>query len=175
MSASVSPYAANVASFALGGRLFGAALISGVARELLWRTATGLPRILRGGNRATALQSATEECPPGLRRLERLGHLYGPIAYARAVRQRRRIDRATAGERLHGPRRVDPRGGSPIRDEADSRRRLETVDDDGRSRPSGSATRCISARTSFTRSRPNCAPPPERTATMCAVTGLGAA
>jgi hypothetical protein len=69
-----------------------------VARELISRTVAGLPRILRGGNRAVALHSATSDCPPALRRVERLGHLYGPIAYARAVMHRRRIDRTWTAE-----------------------------------------------------------------------------
>ena len=64
-----------------------------VARELLGRIVTALPAILRGGYRKAALQSATDECPTSLRRLERMGHLYGLIAYARAVCYRRRIER----------------------------------------------------------------------------------
>ncbi len=67
-----------------------------VARQLVSRVLRALPTILRGGNRSIALQAATEDCPPVLRRLERLGHLYGPVAYARAVRRRRQIDRAPA-------------------------------------------------------------------------------
>jgi hypothetical protein len=63
-----------------------------VAHQLVTRILRALPAILRGGNRATALQSATEACPPALRRLERLGHLFGPIAYARAVHRRRQIE-----------------------------------------------------------------------------------
>ena len=69
-----------------------------VGRELISRTVVGLPRILRGGNRALALHSATSDCPPALRRVERLGHLYGPIAYTRAVMHRRRIDRTWTAE-----------------------------------------------------------------------------
>jgi GT2 family glycosyltransferase len=71
-----------------------------VGRELISRTVVGLPRILRGGNRALALHSATSDCPPALRRVERLGHLYGPIAYTRAVMHRRRIDRTWTAEDL---------------------------------------------------------------------------
>jgi GT2 family glycosyltransferase len=67
-----------------------------VALRLVARVLGALPTILRGGNRAAALHSATEACPPVLRRLERLGHLYGPVAYARAVRRRRQIERARA-------------------------------------------------------------------------------
>jgi GT2 family glycosyltransferase len=66
-----------------------------VARELLRRIVLALPRILRGGNRTTALQSVSEECPRSLRRLERLGHLYGPIAYLRAVLERRRQEQGS--------------------------------------------------------------------------------
>jgi glycosyltransferase involved in cell wall biosynthesis len=63
-----------------------------VALELGRRVAAGLPLILRGGNREKALQSASSSCPPVLRTLERLGYLYGPIAYARALISYRRIE-----------------------------------------------------------------------------------
>jgi O-antigen biosynthesis protein len=67
-----------------------------VAFRLVARVLGALPAVLRGGNRAAALHSATDACPAALRRLERWGHLYGPVAYARAVRRRRRIERALA-------------------------------------------------------------------------------
>ncbi len=72
-----------------------------VGRELIRRTAAALPGVVRGGNRAVALPSATHDCPRELRRLERLGHLYGPVAYARAVVHRRRLDAAAPAT---GPR-----------------------------------------------------------------------
>jgi GT2 family glycosyltransferase len=78
-----------------------------VARELTGRILAALPAILRGGYRRTALQSASDACPPSLRRLERLGHVYGPVAYARAVRYRRRIDhQASTGAALDAGQRV---------------------------------------------------------------------
>jgi hypothetical protein len=64
-----------------------------VAVELGRRIVTALPQVLRGGNRQEALQSVSDDCPPELRMLERLGYVYGPVAYVRAVRARRQIDR----------------------------------------------------------------------------------
>ncbi len=69
-----------------------------VARQLVTRILGALPAVLRGGNRAVALESATEACPPALRRLERLGHLYGPVAYTRAVRRRRQLERLSTAD-----------------------------------------------------------------------------
>jgi GT2 family glycosyltransferase len=63
-----------------------------VAVELCNRIGAALPEVWRGGHREESLPSASASCPPSLRALERLGHVYGPIAYARAVLQRRRID-----------------------------------------------------------------------------------
>jgi GT2 family glycosyltransferase len=63
-----------------------------VAVELFKRVTAALPLIARGGHRETSLPSASAALPPSLRTLERLGLIYGPVAYARAVLQRRRIE-----------------------------------------------------------------------------------
>jgi O-antigen biosynthesis protein len=73
-----------------------------VAVELCKRIGAALPLVLRGGNREKSLPSASASCPPSLRSLERLGHVYGPIAYARAVAQRRRIDRLSPRRQVAG-------------------------------------------------------------------------
>jgi hypothetical protein len=77
-----------------------------VARDLTGRILVALPQIMRGGYRETALHSASDACPPSLRRLERLGHLYGPVAYARALHYRRRIERqASTGAGTNRPQK----------------------------------------------------------------------
>ena len=65
-----------------------------VAVELTRRVLADLPQVMRGGYRAQSLQSASEAFPSNLRTLERLGYLYGPVAYARAVVRDRRLQRS---------------------------------------------------------------------------------
>jgi O-antigen biosynthesis protein len=70
-----------------------------VAVELTRRIMLGLPLILRGGYRKQSLQSVSDSCPQVLRTLERLGYLYGPIAYALARLEHRRIERSARNEK----------------------------------------------------------------------------
>ena len=79
-----------------------------VAVELSHRVIASLPLIVRGGNRDGSLPSASASCPPVLRTLERLGYVYGPVAYARAVLRHRQIEKAAA--RKDPERLVDPVG-----------------------------------------------------------------
>lgn len=69
----------------------------GVAKDLLRRVPPLLPVAL--GRRRGVDTAGREGLPPGLRRLEQLGYLYGPVAYALAVRARRRIDRRQPAHR----------------------------------------------------------------------------
>ena len=62
-----------------------------VALELLRRVPSVLPLAFGLQRRGPSPGAAADACRQELRRLERLGYLYGPVAYGRALYHRRRI------------------------------------------------------------------------------------
>ena len=89
-----------------------------VALELLRRVPAVLPLAIGLRRQGTSPGAAADACRQELRRLERLGYIYGPVAYGRALYWRRRIrrlaTRQAAGGLLAGSVERDKSEGGPL-------------------------------------------------------------